>query len=191
MCRPLVACSHTVLTMLRDSEPACCPRTLESEAWAQRTGHRTGLRLTPNRHEACTGHFRARLWTKYNMARLFLSDPECWMAHLSLNFTTGLDPEGIRVRNAQGLDAVDFFFPGVAACTLPAELDCHSCVAVAAQAHACVRLTARDPLCLFHYSFAQMRFLPSATQRAVLVQGTMCGPRSSPRSLTLVTIRRP
>lgn len=34
------------------------------------------------------------------------------MEHLSLNYITGLDPEGIRVRNAQGLDAVDSFFPG-------------------------------------------------------------------------------
>jgi Lecithin:cholesterol acyltransferase len=58
------------------------------------------------------GHFRARLWTQYNMARMFLSNRECWMEHLSLDFITGLDPEGIRVRNAQGVDAVDFFFPG-------------------------------------------------------------------------------
>lgn len=35
------------------------------------------------------------------------------MKHLSLDFSSGLDPEGIRVRNAQGLDAVDFFFPGM------------------------------------------------------------------------------
>ena len=35
------------------------------------------------------------------------------MQHLSLDFVSGLDPEGIRVRNAQGLNAVDFFFPGV------------------------------------------------------------------------------
>jgi hypothetical protein len=34
------------------------------------------------------------------------------MRHLSLNFSTGLDPDEIRVRNAQGLDAIDFFFPG-------------------------------------------------------------------------------
>jgi hypothetical protein len=43
----------------------------------------------------------------------FASARLCWMQHLSLNFTTGLDPAGIRVRNAQGLDAIDFFFPGV------------------------------------------------------------------------------
>lgn len=58
------------------------------------------------------GHFRGRLWTHYSMAKMFLSNRECWMLHLGLNFTSGLDPEGIRVRNAQGLDAVDFFFPG-------------------------------------------------------------------------------
>eukprot|EP00892_Ulva_mutabilis_P006675 jgi/Ulvmu1/437/UM001_0444.1 len=58
------------------------------------------------------GHFRARLWTKYTMAGMFLSNRQCWMKHLSLDFSSGLDPEGIRVRNAQGLDAVDFFFPG-------------------------------------------------------------------------------
>lgn len=47
------------------------------------------------------------------MAGMFLSNRQCWMKHLSLDFSSGLDPEGIRVRNAQGLDAVDFFFPGV------------------------------------------------------------------------------
>lgn len=46
------------------------------------------------------------------MAGMFLSNRQCWMKHLSLDFSSGLDPEGIRVRNAQGLDAVDFFFPG-------------------------------------------------------------------------------
>jgi hypothetical protein len=47
------------------------------------------------------------------MARTFLVGRACWMRHLSLNFTTGLDPANIRVRNAQGLDAIDFFFPGM------------------------------------------------------------------------------
>ena len=47
------------------------------------------------------------------MALSFLSNSTCWKKHLSLNFTTGLDPNGIRIRNAQGLDAIDFFFPGV------------------------------------------------------------------------------
>jgi hypothetical protein len=46
------------------------------------------------------------------MARMFLSNKECWMEHLRLDYKTGLDPEGIRVRNAQGIDSVDFFFPG-------------------------------------------------------------------------------
>jgi Lecithin:cholesterol acyltransferase len=56
------------------------------------------------------------------MAKAFLLSRVCWMQHLSLNFTTGLDPEGIRVRNAQGLDAIDFFFPGAHAQHLSAAL---------------------------------------------------------------------
>jgi phospholipid:diacylglycerol acyltransferase len=59
------------------------------------------------------GTFRSRVWTQTNMARSFLLGRLCWMRHLSLNFTTGLDPDGIRIRNSQGLDAIDFFFPGV------------------------------------------------------------------------------
>lgn len=46
------------------------------------------------------------------MTKAFVLSRVCWMQHLSLNFTTGLDPDGIRVRNAQGLDAIDFFMPG-------------------------------------------------------------------------------
>ena len=71
-------------------------------------------RLKVKRHSARpTGNFRARVWTQASMARSFLRGRHCWMRHLSLNYTTGLDPEGIRIRNAQGLDAIDFFFPGV------------------------------------------------------------------------------
>ena len=32
--------------------------------------------------------------------------------HMALDMQTGLDPPGIRVRAAQGLEAADFFVPG-------------------------------------------------------------------------------
>jgi Lecithin:cholesterol acyltransferase len=59
------------------------------------------------------------------MAHSFFRNRKCWMKHLSLNFTTGLDPQGIKLRNAQGLDAVDFFFPGVS-CYVRQMLDTSS-----------------------------------------------------------------
>lgn len=65
-------------------------------------------------HECAEGLFRSRLWTRINMASSFFSDKQCWVKHLLLNYTTGLDPNGIRVRNAQGLDAIDYFMPGYA-----------------------------------------------------------------------------
>lgn len=63
------------------------------------------------------------------MAGMFLSNRQCWMKHLSLDFSSGLDPEDIRVRNAQGLDAVDFFFPGVDSFS-PSHVTDHGCAAL-------------------------------------------------------------
>jgi len=46
------------------------------------------------------------------MLRMMLLYRECWLNHLCLNGTTGLDPEGIKIRAAQGLEAADFILPG-------------------------------------------------------------------------------
>ncbi|KAG4304585.1 hypothetical protein PORY_001978 [Pneumocystis oryctolagi] len=57
-------------------------------------------------------YFRKRLWGSWTMLRAILMDKKCWVNHLMLNETTGLDPEGIKLRAAQGLSAADFFVPG-------------------------------------------------------------------------------
>ena len=56
--------------------------------------------------------FRQRLWGTLTMLRTLLMDKECWIEHLKLNPRTGRDPEGIRIRAAQGLEAADFLLPG-------------------------------------------------------------------------------
>ncbi|KAG5437098.1 hypothetical protein PCANB_001219 [Pneumocystis canis] len=57
-------------------------------------------------------YFRKRLWGSWTMLRAILMDKKCWVSHLMLNETTGLDPEGIKLRAAQGLSAADFFVTG-------------------------------------------------------------------------------
>lgn len=56
--------------------------------------------------------FRQRLWGTLTMLRTLLVDKDCWIEHLRLNPKTGGDPEGIRIRAAQGLEAADFILPG-------------------------------------------------------------------------------
>ena len=68
----------------------------------------TGLELWEG-HECFRQHFRQRLWGSVSMARTFFSDRECWRKHLALDPRTGLDPEGIRLRAAQGFEAADNF----------------------------------------------------------------------------------
>ncbi|GFR45802.1 hypothetical protein Agub_g7258, partial [Astrephomene gubernaculifera] len=57
-------------------------------------------------------YFRQRMWGTLAMVQAFLSDPGCWFRHMELDPATGLDPEGIKVRAAVGLEAVDYFIPG-------------------------------------------------------------------------------
>ena len=39
------------------------------------------------------------------MVKMIARSLDCWMQHMSLDPHTGLDPEGIRVRAAEGLGA--------------------------------------------------------------------------------------
>ena len=48
------------------------------------------------------------------MTQSFMGDKQCWMEHMALNATDGLDPDGIRLRASEGLLGVDYFFPGYA-----------------------------------------------------------------------------
>lgn len=56
--------------------------------------------------------FRQRIWGSTVMLQAVLLNSRCWLDHLKLNITTGLDPEGIKLRPAQGLEAADYLLPG-------------------------------------------------------------------------------
>eukprot|EP00931_Biecheleriopsis_adriatica_P064573 TRINITY_DN39334_c0_g1_i1.p1 TRINITY_DN39334_c0_g1~~TRINITY_DN39334_c0_g1_i1.p1 ORF type:complete len:645 (+),score=98.69 TRINITY_DN39334_c0_g1_i1:37-1971(+) len=61
----------------------------------------------------CLGNFfRRRIWSGTDMASAAIGNASCWLEHLALDSTTGLDPDGIRVRSAKGLHAADYFIPG-------------------------------------------------------------------------------
>ena len=62
--------------------------------------------------EKCGGmNFRDRVWGDMYGMKIMLSDRECWMRHMRLNASTGLDPENIKLRPADGLTAADFLGP--------------------------------------------------------------------------------
>ncbi|KAF9579305.1 hypothetical protein BGW38_004492 [Lunasporangiospora selenospora] len=57
-------------------------------------------------------YFRKRMWGTTTMFRAVLLDKDCWIANMRLDSKTGLDPEGVRLRAAQGLEAADYFVQG-------------------------------------------------------------------------------
>ncbi|GAB5591379.1 phospholipid:diacylglycerol acyltransferase [Umbelopsis nana] len=57
-------------------------------------------------------YFRKRMWGTTTMFKAVLFDKACWTQHLKLDPITGLDPDGIKLRAAQGLDAADYFVTG-------------------------------------------------------------------------------
>ncbi|KAI8318867.1 Lecithin:cholesterol acyltransferase [Martensiomyces pterosporus] len=57
-------------------------------------------------------YFRQRLWGTSTMFKAILLDKECWVRHMMLDKRTGLDPPGIKLRAAKGLDAADYFITG-------------------------------------------------------------------------------
>ncbi|KZO93943.1 phospholipid/diacylglycerol acyltransferase [Calocera viscosa TUFC12733] len=71
----------------------------------------TGLESWSTSEEA-RGFFRKRLWGTTTMIRAVLTDKDRWVKSLSLDTITGLDPPGIKVRAAQGIDAASTFIPG-------------------------------------------------------------------------------
>lgn len=64
--------------------------------------------------EGCpsTPHFRKRLWGSAYMLKAMFLDKACWLKHITLDYETGLDPPGIKLRAAQGFEAADFFMAG-------------------------------------------------------------------------------
>ncbi|SPC65375.1 probable LRO1 - a lecithin cholesterol acyltransferase-like gene, mediates diacylglycerol esterification [Ustilago sp. UG-2017b] len=62
--------------------------------------------------ERSSSYFRKRLWGTATMMRTIVFEKDMWVRHLSLDPETGIDPPGIRVRAAEGLDAASFFAAG-------------------------------------------------------------------------------
>eukprot|EP01117_Protostelium_nocturnum_P013287 TRINITY_DN4943_c0_g1_i1.p1 TRINITY_DN4943_c0_g1~~TRINITY_DN4943_c0_g1_i1.p1 ORF type:complete len:723 (-),score=239.02 TRINITY_DN4943_c0_g1_i1:50-2176(-) len=54
-------------------------------------------------------HFRERFWGTSLMIQKILLSRKCWKEHICLNHTTFMDPEGIKIRSANGLGAADYF----------------------------------------------------------------------------------
>jgi phospholipid:diacylglycerol acyltransferase len=71
----------------------------------------TGLESWATSEDA-KAFFRKRLWGTTTMIQAVLSDKNRWVAALSLDPVTGLDPPGYKVRAAQGLDAASEFIQG-------------------------------------------------------------------------------
>ncbi|RKP07295.1 Lecithin:cholesterol/phospholipid:diacylglycerol acyltransferase [Thamnocephalis sphaerospora] len=62
--------------------------------------------------ECSRKYFRHRMWGTVTMFRAVLLDKDCWTEHMRLDPDTGLDPPGVKLRAAQGLDAADYFIAG-------------------------------------------------------------------------------
>ena len=54
-------------------------------------------------------YFRQRMWGGLGTARQIFTERDCWREHLALDPFTGMDPENIRIRAAQGFEAADYF----------------------------------------------------------------------------------
>lgn len=57
-------------------------------------------------------YFRRRMWGTSTMVRAILLDKECWVKTLKLDPVHGLDPEGYKLRAAEGIQAADYFIAG-------------------------------------------------------------------------------
>lgn len=71
----------------------------------------TGLEIWTG-SECSKSYFRQRMWGTARMLQQFMLNQKCWLEHVMLNRTTGLDPEGIRLRPANGLEAADYVIGG-------------------------------------------------------------------------------
>lgn len=71
----------------------------------------TGLELWEGK-PCSQPYFRQRFWGSLSMPRLMFLDKSCWREHLVLDPMSGGDPEGIKLRAAQGLEAADYWIPG-------------------------------------------------------------------------------
>jgi phospholipid:diacylglycerol acyltransferase len=72
----------------------------------------TGLESWGTEDEESRSYFRKRLWGSWTMMRALVLDQAEWKRKIMLDKHTGLDPEGVKLRAAQGFDAADFFITG-------------------------------------------------------------------------------
>lgn len=72
----------------------------------------TGLELWEAR-PCAQASFKQRLWGSLQMLTSMAMSAKCWKRHMKLDEVTGLDPPGVRVRAADGLEAVEYLLPGV------------------------------------------------------------------------------
>jgi phospholipid:diacylglycerol acyltransferase len=71
----------------------------------------TGLELWKG-NSCADSDFRKRLWGTLTMAKFLMINRACWLEHLMLDVSTGVDPENIKLRPAQGLEGADYLLPG-------------------------------------------------------------------------------
>uniref|UniRef100_K3W971 Phospholipid:diacylglycerol acyltransferase n=1 Tax=Globisporangium ultimum (strain ATCC 200006 / CBS 805.95 / DAOM BR144) TaxID=431595 RepID=K3W971_GLOUD len=71
----------------------------------------TGLEIW-NGSECSKEYFRQRMWGTARMLQQFMMNQKCWIEHVMLNRSTGLDPDGIKLRPANGLEAADYVIGG-------------------------------------------------------------------------------
>ncbi|RLN87065.1 hypothetical protein BBJ28_00022028 [Nothophytophthora sp. Chile5] len=71
----------------------------------------TGLEIW-NGSECSKTYFRQRMWGTSRMLQQFMMNQKCWLEHMMLNRSTGMDPEGIKLRAAKGLEAADYLIGG-------------------------------------------------------------------------------
>jgi phospholipid:diacylglycerol acyltransferase len=71
----------------------------------------TGLELWESR-PCAQASFKQRLWGSLQMLTSMAMSAKCWKRHMQLDEETGLDPPGVRVRAASGLEAVEYLLPG-------------------------------------------------------------------------------
>lgn len=56
--------------------------------------------------------FREKIWSSASMFKALLTRREAWIAAMSLDPDSGLDPPGFKVRAVEGIDGASSFMPG-------------------------------------------------------------------------------
>lgn len=71
----------------------------------------SGLELWRGR-PCAESQVRKQFWGSTSMIQNMLLSPSCWIEHMVLDYDTGKDPEGIKLRSMNGLEAADYLIGG-------------------------------------------------------------------------------